>query len=40
MNKKIKQYPNRLYKDPDVVIPRYNLIEYSENYSKRSARLW
>ena len=40
MNKKIKQYPNRLYKDSDVVIPRYNLIEYSENYSKRSARLW
>ena len=24
----------------DVVIPMYNLIEYSDNYSKASERLW
>ena len=27
-------------KDIDVVIPMYNLIEYSDNYSKTSRRLW
>ena len=27
-------------KDIDIVIPTYNLIEYSENYSKTSGRLW
>ena len=27
-------------KDIDVVIPMYNLIEYSDNYSKTSASLW
>ena len=26
-------------KDIDIVIPMYNLIEYSDNYSKRSASL-
>ena len=39
MHQKIKQYPNRLYKDPGV-IPMYNVMEYSENYSKTSERLW
>ena len=24
----------------DIVVPMYNLIEYSENYSKTSGRLW
>ena len=24
----------------DVIIPTYNLIEYSDNYSKTSGRLW
>ena len=27
-------------KDIDVVMPMYNLIEYSDNYSKTSATLW
>ena len=27
-------------KDIDVVIPMYNLIEYSNNYSKTSGSLW
>ena len=27
-------------KDIDIVIPMYNLIEYSNNYSKTSGRLW
>ena len=27
-------------KDIDIVMPMYNLIEYSDNYSKISARLW
>ena len=27
-------------KDLDVVMPMYNLIEYSNNYSKVSQRLW
>ena len=27
-------------KDIDVVMPMYNLIEYSDNYSKTSGRLW
>ena len=27
-------------KDIDVVIPMYNLIEYSDNYSKSSGSLW
>ena len=26
--------------DIDVVMPMYNLIEYSDNYSKTSGRLW
>ena len=26
--------------DVDVVIPMYNLIEYSDNYSKTSGSLW
>ena len=27
-------------KDIDTVMPMYNLIEYSDNYSKTSGRLW
>ena len=27
-------------KDIDIVIPIYNLIEYSDNYSKTPGRLW
>ena len=27
-------------KDIDAVMPMYNLIEYSDNYSKTSGRLW
>ena len=27
-------------KDTDVVMPIYNLIEYNDNYSKRSGILW
>ena len=27
-------------KDIDIVIPMYNLIEYSDNYSETSAGLW
>ena len=27
-------------KDIDIVIPTYNLIEYSDNYSKTSGSLW
>ena len=27
-------------KDIDVVIPMYNLIEYSHNYSKTTGSLW
>ena len=26
--------------DIDIVMPMYNLIEYSDNYSKTSASLW
>ena len=27
-------------KDLDVLMPMYNLIKYSDNYSKRSGSLW
>ena len=27
-------------KDIDVVMPMYNLLEYSDNYSKISGSLW
>ena len=27
-------------KDIDIVMPMYNLIEYSDNYSKKSGSLW
>ena len=27
-------------KDIDIVMPMYNLIEYSDNYSKTSGNLW
>ena len=27
-------------KDLDVVVPMYNFIEYSDNYSKTSGSLW
>ena len=26
--------------DVDIVMPRYNLLEYSKNYSKKSGSLW
>ena len=26
--------------DPDIVMPMYNLLEYSENYSMTSGSLW
>ena len=26
--------------DLDIVMPRYNLLEYSDNYSKMSGNLW
>ena len=26
--------------DNDIVMPKYNLIEYSDNYSKTSVSLW
>ena len=29
-----------MQKDIDVVMPTYNLIEYSDNYSKTSGSLW
>ena len=28
------------YKDNDIIMPMYNLIEYSDNYSKTSGSLW
>ena len=27
-------------KDPNIIMPMYNLIEYSDNYSKTSGNLW
>ena len=27
-------------KDTDIVMPMYNLIKYSDNYSKTSGSLW
>ena len=27
-------------KDIDIVMPMYNLIEYSDNYAKTTGRLW
>ena len=27
-------------KDTDIVMPMYNLVEYSDNYSKTSGSLW
>ena len=29
-----------MLKDTDIVMPMYNLIEYSDNYSKTSGSLW
>ena len=29
-----------IVKDLDIMIPMYNLIEYSDNYSKTSRSLW
>ena len=28
------------FKDTDIVMPMYNLIEHSDNYSKKSESLW
>ena len=27
-------------KDLDIVVPMYNLLEYSDNYSMRTVSLW
>ena len=39
LNEESKEIPNKS-KDLYVVIPMYNLIGYSNNYSKISGRLW
>ena len=39
MNKQNKQYRHSA-QDIDIVIPMYNLTEYSDNYSKTSGSLW
>ena len=38
MHKQNKQHRNA--KDIVIVMPMYNLIEYSDNYSKTSGSLW
>ena len=35
-----KQYKVDNAKDIDVVMPIYNVIEYSDNYTKTSGSLW
>ena len=40
MHKQNKQTDIDNVKDIDVVMPMYNLIEYSDNYSKASGSLW
>ena len=40
MHKQNKQTDIDNVKDIDVVMPMYNLIEYSDNYSKTSGSLW
>ena len=40
MHKQNKQYIIDDTKDVDIVMPMYNLIEYSDNYSKTSGSLW
>ena len=44
MHKQNKRYRSRYWysnvQDIDIVMPMYNLIEYSENYSKTSASSW
>ena len=40
MHTQNKQYRHRYAQDIDIVVPMYNLIEYSDNYSKVSASLW
>ena len=39
MHKQNKQYRHNA-QDIDIVMPMYNLIEYSDNYSKTSGSLW
>ena len=39
MHKQNKQYRHSA-QDIDIVIPMYNLSEYSDNYSKTSGSLW
>ena len=39
LHKRNKKYSNRQYKNLDVMMPIYNLIECSNNYSKTSGRL-
>ena len=39
MHKQNKLYIGNAH-DIDIVMPMYNLIEYSDNYSKTSGSLW
>ena len=40
MHKQNKQYRHSNAQDFDIVMPMYNLFEYSDNYSKTSGSLW
>ena len=40
MHKHNKQHRIDNAKDIDIVMPIYNLIEYSDNYSKTFGSLW
>ena len=41
MHKENKRYGIYQYSnDIDIVMPMYNLMEYSDNYSKTSGSLW
>ena len=40
MHQQNKQYIIDDTKDIDIVMPMYNLMEYSDNYSKTSGSLW
>ena len=40
MHNQNKQYRQDNAQDIDIVMPMYNLMEYSDNYSKTSGSLW
>ena len=40
MHKSNKQYRHDNAQDLDIVMPMYNLIEYTNNHSKTSGSLW